>query len=240
MADRRDLAALVVAFLVAAGCTGAGFWQLDRLRQRRERNAVVLAARALPPLVLTGGVPLDSARDRRVRARGRYDYGRERFWRPRSCEGVPGVDLVTPLRLPDGSAVLVDRGWAPSPDAYHVDREAYREGDSGAVLGLAMGAPRSRGDVDPARLRDSLPYPVLPFVLQQFPSDSPTVPRSAAVLIRWPAPELSDGPHLSYAIQWFSFAVIIAVGSLALARKRAAEADLEPRGGGRGTINALS
>ena len=40
MADRRDLAALVVAFLVAAGCTGAGLWQLDRLRQRRERNAV--------------------------------------------------------------------------------------------------------------------------------------------------------------------------------------------------------
>ena len=59
-------------------------------------------------------------------------------------------------------------------------------------------------------------------------------------MIRWPIPEISDGPHLSYAIQWFSFAVIIAVGSLALARKRAAEADLQPRGGERGTINALS
>jgi surfeit locus 1 family protein len=53
-------------------------------------------------------------------------------------------------------------------------------------------------------------------------------------------PELSDGPHLSYAIQWFSFAVIIVVGSVTLVRKRAAEADLELRGGGRGTINALS
>ncbi len=184
--DRRDLAGLVVAILVAAACV------------------------------------------------------RERLWRARSYQGVPGVDLVTPLRLADGGAVLVDRGWAPSPDAYHVDQPAYREQDSADVVGLGFAAPRARGDVDPARLRDSLPYPLLPFVLQQFPSDSPTVPRSAAVLRRWPIPEVSDGPHLSYALQWFSFAIIIGVGSVALARKRAAEADLERRGGGRGTINALS
>src|SRR5437867_3925733 len=238
MADRRDLAALVVAFLVAAGCTGAGFWQLDRLRQRRERDAVVLAARALPQLMLTGGVPLDSARDRRVRARGRYDYGRERFWRPRSYEGVPGVDLVTPLRLPDGSAVLVDRGWAPSPDAYHVRAEAYREGDSAAVLGVAMRAPRSRGDVDPEALRDSVPYPLLPFVLQQLPPSTALDRALPPALIRWPMPELSNGPHLSYAIQWFSFAAISVIGSLALVRQRAVRGGMAGSGGLRGTINA--
>jgi len=33
------------------------------------------------------------------------------------------------------------------------------------------------------------------------------------------APELDDGPHLSYAIQWFSFALIIVIGSIALLRK---------------------
>jgi len=238
--DRRDLAGLVVALLIAATCARLGLWQLDRLHARRERNALLLSARARPALEVKGSLPADLARDRRLEARGVYDYGHERLWRPRSYQGVPGVDLVTPLRLADGAAVLVDRGWAPSPDAYHVDQGAYREGDSAGVAGIGMLAPRSRGDVDPARLRDSLPYPVLPFVLQQLPSDSPTVPLSAALLIRWPLPELSDGPHLSYAIQWFSFAVIIVVGSLVLARKRAADADLEPRGGGRGTINALS
>jgi surfeit locus 1 family protein len=238
--DRRDLAGLVVAILVAAACVRLGVWQLDRLHERRERNATLLAARTRPPLEVDKSLRADSARDRRLHARGMYDYGHERFWRARSYEGVPGVDLVTPLRLADGAAVFVDRGWAPSPDAYHVDQPAYREGDSADVLGLGMVAPRGRGDVDPARLRDSLPYPVLPFLLQQLPSDSPTAPRSAAVLIRWPIPALSDGPHLSYAIQWFSFAVIITVGSLALARKRAAEADLERAGTGRGTINALS
>ncbi len=223
--DRRDLAALVVAFLLAAGCVGLGLWQVDRLRQRRARNAVLLASRARPPLLLSADTPADSARERRLRASGRYDYAHEHVWRPRSYEGIPGVDLVTPLRLSDGGAVLVDRGWVPSPDAYHVDQEAYREGDSSEVLGLGLKAPRGRGDVDPARLRDSVPYPLLPFILQQFPSDSPTV---RLALRRMPPPPVTDGPHLSYAIQWFSFATILVVGSLALVRKRASASQTTP------------
>ena len=238
--DRRDRVGLVVAFLVAAVCVRLGVWQLDRLHQRRERNAVLVAARARPPLEVTRSVSADSARDRRLQARGVYDYGHERLWRARSFEGVPGVDLVTPLRLADGSAVLVDRGWAPSPDAYHLNQAAYREADSAAVLGLGMLAPRTRGDVDPAALRDSLPYPLLPFIVQQLPPSAAPYRPLPPGLIRGPSPELSDGPHLSYAIQWFSFALISVVGSLALARKRAAEAELEASGRGRGTINALS
>jgi len=238
--DRHDRVGLVIALGVAAACVRLGMWQLDRLHERRERNAVLLAARARLPLEVDASLPADSARDRRLHARGVYDYTHEQFWRARSYEGVPGVDLVTPLRLLDGAAVLVDRGWAPSPDAYHVDQGVYREGDSADVVGLGFAAPRARGDVDPVALRDSLPYPVLPVVIQQLPPSTAFYRPLPPSLIRWPIPELSDGPHLFYAIQWFSFAVIIAVGSLALARKRAAEADLEPRGGGRGTINALS
>jgi surfeit locus 1 family protein len=221
--ERRDVAGLVVAFVVAAGCARLGVWQLDRLQQRRAHNAVLLAARTRPPVAVSGSLDADSARDRRLLARGRYDYARERLWRPRSYEGLPGVDRVTPLRLSDGAAVLVDRGWAPSPDAYHVDQLAYREGDSAVVLGIGMHAPRGRGDVDPVALQDSVPYPLLPFVIQQMPSPAAAYRPRPPGLIRWPAPELSDGPHLSYAIQWFSFALIIVVGSLALMRHRGAE-----------------
>lgn len=217
--ERRDRVALVVALLLAAGCVRLGFWQLDRLGQRRARNALVAAARARPALQLSGWLPLDSVRDRRLQASGVYDYARERLWRGRSYEGIPGVDLITPLRLADGSAVLVDRGWAVSPDGYHVDQAAYREPDSAVVLGVAVAAPRARGDVDPARLADSLPYRLARFVLQQSPSDSPPERRSAR-LRRWSPPELTNGPHLSYAIQWFSFATIIVVGSIVLLRQR--------------------
>ena len=234
--DWRDRAALVGALLVAAACVRLGVWQVDRLRQRRSRNAQVLAHRSRPPLLVTGALSADSARDRRLSARGVYDYTHERLWRARSYEGVPGVDLVTPLRLPDGTAVLVDRGWAPSPDAYHVDQGAYREGDSADVLGIGMTAPRARGDVDPKALQDSLPYHLLPFVIQQLPPSTNLHPPPQPALVRWPAPELSDGPHLSYAIQWFSFAVIIVVGSFALTRKRAKEAKTLERG----TNNVLS
>ncbi len=220
--DRRDWVALACALAIAAGCVRAGVWQVDRLRERRARNAVLRAARERPTLEVTAALSADSARDRRLHARGLYDYAHEQLWRGRSYEGIPGVDLITPLRLPDGSAVLVDRGWAPSPDGYHVDQAAYREADSADISGLGMAAPRARGDVDPARLRDSLPYRLLPFLIQQLPSDRPSV-RASAAPGRWPAPELSDGPHLSYAIQWFSFALIIVVGSVALLRKRARE-----------------
>jgi len=237
----RDRAALVGALLVAALCVRLGVWQLDRLRQRRARNAQVLARRTEPPLSVSGTISADSARDRRLSARGVYDYGHERLWHGRSYEGIPGVDLVTPLRLPDSSAVLVDRGWAPSPDGYHVDQAAYREGDSADVSGIGVAAPRARGDVNPLALRDSLPYPLLPFVIQELPRSgtSPTSPTSTNLPqppARWPAPELSDGPHLSYAIQWFSFAVIITVGSIVLAQKRGMARKPTPGG----TNNALS
>jgi surfeit locus 1 family protein len=216
---RRDIAALALALAAAAVCARLGVWQLDRLRERRERNAILLAARERPPLEVTRALVPDSARGRRLHARGVYDYSHERLWRARTYKGVPGVALITPLRLADGAVVFVDRGWASSPDAYHVDQRAYREADSADVVGIGMAAPRARGDVDPARLRDSLPYPVLPLVLVQAPPSTALHRRPPPGPIRWPAPELTDGPHLSYAIQWFSFAAIILVGSAALARR---------------------
>src|SRR5438034_1230846 len=126
-----------------------------------------------------------------------------------------------PLRLSSDAAVFVDRGWAPSADALHVDRAALREGEAATVTGLAYAAPRGRGDVDPTRLTDSLPYSIAPFIIQALHSDRPTVRPSD--LVYWPAPEPGDGPHLSYAIQWFAFAgtVILAMG--ALIRKQARE-----------------
>ena len=164
---RWDVVGAAVALAVAIACVRLGLWQLDRLGQRRARNAVVAARLALPPVEAGGRVTADSARQRRIVARGVYDFAHERVWPGRSFDGTPGVALVTPLRLADGSAVLVDRGWVPAPDAYHVDQAVYREPDTATVEGLGVIPPRGRGDVDLGRLRDSLPYRVLPFVIQQ-------------------------------------------------------------------------
>ena len=203
--QRRDVTLGVVAIVVAAGCVRLGIWQLDRLSQRRARNAVLAARLALPPLPVRRGVTADSARQRRVVAQGVYDFSAERTWPGRSFQGTPGVALVTPLRLADGSAVLVDRGWVPSPDAFHVDHGLYREPDTATVTGIALIPPRGRGDVAVAGF--------LPFVIQlESPDPTAGLPR------RWPPPALDNGPHLAYAIQWFSFALIALVGTAVLLR----------------------
>jgi len=196
----------VIAILVATACVLLGRWQLNRLGQRRARNATLAARLALPPLAVGRNVSADSARQRRVVARGVYDFAAERTWPGRSFQGTPGVALVTPLRLSDGSAVLVDRGWAPSPDAFHVDHTLYREPDTATVTGIALVPPRGRGDV--------VVTGFLPFVIQLESADPARgLPR------RWPPPTFDNGPHLSYAIQWFSFALIALVGTAVLIRK---------------------
>jgi len=196
----------VIAILVATACVLLGRWQLNRLGQRRARNATLAARLALPPLAVGRNVSADSARQRRVVARGVYDFAAERTWPGRSFQGTPGVALVTPLRLSDGSAVLVDRGWAPSPDAFHVDHTLYREPDTATVTGIALVPPRGRGDVAVTGF--------LPFVIQLESADPARgLPR------RWPPPTFDNGPHLSYAIQWFSFALIALVGTAVLIRK---------------------
>jgi len=216
----RDLTGAVLAWSLAALCVRLGFWQLERLRERRARNAEIAAARALPPVELpVVHLDPDAVRDRRATARGVYDYAHERVWAGRTFRGAPGVALLTPLRLADGSAVFVDRGWVPSADARHIDATRFGEGDSAAIAGLVLPVPRDRGDVDPARLRDSVPYVVLPIVIQL---DDTAAPHPAG-LARWRTPPLDGGPHLSYAIQWFCFGGIAVVGTVLLLKKRAQE-----------------
>ncbi len=204
--QRRDVTLGVGAILVATVCVLLGIWQLNRLAQRRARNGVLAARLALPPLQVQDGITADSVRQRRVVAQGVYDFSAERTWPGRSFEGTPGVALITPLRLAGGAAVLVDRGWVPSPDAFHVDRALYREPDTVTVTGIALIPPRGRGDVDVKGF--------VPFVIQlETPEPARGLPR------RWPPPAFDNGPHLSYAIQWFSFAVIALVGTAVLIRK---------------------
>ena len=204
--QRRDLGVAVAAVLVAGLCVAGGIWQLNRLAARRARNAALAARLALPPLRVQSDITADSARQRRVVAHGIYDFSAERTWPGRSFEGTPGVALVTPLRLSGGSAVLVDRGWVPSPDAFHVDHALYRELDTVTVTGIALIPPRGRGDVAVVGF--------LPFVIQlETPTPARGLPR------RWPPPAFDNGPHLAYAVQWFSFALIALVGTAVLIRK---------------------
>jgi surfeit locus 1 family protein len=222
----RRLTLLALA-LVAAGFVRLGFWQLSRLEDRRAANRTAAAARAEPARVLGAGGTSAELNERWVEATGEFDHAHELVLRGQAFQGTPGVLVVTPLRLAGDSAVLVLRGFVPSADAVRAEIDSLREPGRVRVRGLATaiasggGRPvEHRGRTTWARLdlealRARLPYPVLPVLLRQAPdSGLPALPR------RLPPPELSQGPHLSYAIQWFAFAVMTVAFGVLVARKR--------------------
>ncbi|GBD32769.1 putative SURF1-like protein [bacterium HR33] len=227
----RRYAVLVVGILVALGCARLGLWQLDRLSQRRAQNRLYQTRLELPVLALPSAIdslPLDSLGWRRVVAHGVYDFEREVVVVGRSVQGTPAVYVVTPLILAGGRGVLVERGWVYSPDARAVELSALRESDTAEVEGVLLQPALSRRfeiansswpvfvpSDDPAVLAPLYPYPLLEVVLRR------TGPAggSAGELRPISLPELSEGPHLSYAVQWFSFAVIALVGSAILYRR---------------------
>ncbi len=225
---RRVLIGCLV--LAAAVCVRLGFWQVGRLEERRAATRAAFAAREASPATLAGGAPADAAglANRRVAATGRYDHDREIVLRGQMLQGVPGVVVVTPLRL-EGSdtAVLVSRGFVPAPDAVSAEVDSLREPGEVPVAGIALPVPTGGGKplerrgrttwaaLDLQALRERLPYPILPIYLRQSPDSSlPGFPR------RLPLPALDDGPHLSYAVQWFLFAGMALVFAAVVVRKR--------------------
>jgi cytochrome oxidase assembly protein ShyY1 len=226
---------LHVALLVVVGLFAlAGFWQLDRLSERRERNELVRERRELPVTNIRD-LPddPDAVAHRRARAEGRYDTGREILLLGRSDRGRPGNHVLTPLVLSGGRAVIVDRGWvpvefdsAPVVDALPPDG---RVEVTGTLQPSEGGGPLASDDeigeaisrIDVARIGRSLPYRTFPLYLvlqKQEPAQPGELPNPAT------PPELGEGSHLIYTIQWFLFIAIALVGYGAILRREARKA----------------
>lgn len=220
----------VVVLLVALVCIRLGIWQLQRLEFKRDRNRATRERMAEPPASLNA-ITADSAGllFRRVVLNGGYDDAHTVIIAGRSLRGVPGVHVLTPMRV-GGAAVLVNRGWMPSADAASIEVDSIREPPPDDLQALITPFPEDFGrpaaadsfqrvwhQMNGARLRSQFPYPVLPVIAQILPyPDQPQYP------VRLEAPELDEGPHLGYAVQWFSFAAIAIVGWIVLlsARRR--------------------
>ena len=221
---------LITSFsLVALACIGLGFWQLERLRERRAANAVALEARAAPRVSLDPASAMDRRLDgREVRASGRYDHTRDVVLRGRVYRGSPGVEIVSPLVLENGrTAVLVNRGFMPTPDAVTVQTDSVREFGLKEVRGTALLMPSAPGErlergsgttwarLNREELGAGMPYELAPVYIRQAPDSAlPRFPRRLDPL------PIDDGPHLSYAIQWFAFAGLAVVFGFVIWRQR--------------------
>ncbi len=230
-----------------------GIWQLDRLAGRRAFNAHVRAMQSEPVLVLPAEVAprdLTGMEYRLVQATGVYDFEhqvvlRNQVWEQSWGDQI-GYALLTPLALSDGTAVLVERGWIPPEEAAP---ESWRQFDQpgtvvvSGIIRLPLEEPEMGGGVpdptlapgqerldywnlvDVARLQGQVPWPLLPVYIQQAPGPDPAGPPYRAL----PELDLSDGPHLGYAFQWFTFAALLFFGYPVYLKKQAATDAARPR-----------
>lgn len=197
----------VIAISAVLAFARLGVWQLDRLQEKQDRNRVI-AERSDGPAIDLLEVDVERGEYQHVTATGTFAADQDRLIPYRSYRGTVGSHAVTPLVLDDGRAVLVLRGWVPDEMVAPPEGEVTIEG----VL-RRSGSARTSVDVDD--LADVLGRDLLPLYLQQL---APEPPGDYPVLLDPPARD--EGPHLSYAIQWFLFTGVVLVGYPILLRKR--------------------
>jgi cytochrome oxidase assembly protein ShyY1 len=213
-------AALMLA--LSAAMVGLGIWQLSRYHERSSANARIDAAQQTTPVPVgqampVGAAPPPGAAWTRVRAVGRYDTGHQMLARDRTVEGAVGYEVLTPLVLRDGSAVLVDRGWLPpGPGGAVPVVPAPPDGQAEAIGRVHL--PESRPDeprtiggqvqvrrIAPDRLAGLLPYPVAGgYLLLDEPRDL------TFTLI--PSDHENAAMNLGYVVQWWAFALLTLIG----------------------------
>jgi cytochrome oxidase assembly protein ShyY1 len=242
----RWLAGLALVILVVVSFVRLGFWQLHRLDERHAYEDLVSERLAAAPMPLGDALASGSGQEdyRRVVASGTFDPKHEVILYGRTQGDQSGNHVVTPLILADGTAVAVDRGWVPLPDASPPLPDATpptgvvrvsgvlfpTEADDAGEAGAATQRTFSRLNL-PA-LAAQVPYALAPAYLLLGSQDPP---QTGLPLIA-PLPDPAESPpHLSYAIQWFTFSAIAVVGFVILVRREyrrsgAAEAVHSPDG----------
>jgi surfeit locus 1 family protein len=210
-----------------------GLWQLDRLEQRRAENAAFEAQFYSEQVDLNGeAVPADPEMlvDRQAMVDGRFDYENQIILMVQNYGGRPGVHLVTPLLIEGKEqAILVDRGWIPAEEVAQGNLERFDEAAERPVTGILQSSQSLSGGretifeagqrewyrIDIEAIQTQSEYNLLPVYLLQ----APTEENPTTLPIREPVElDLTEGNHLSYAIQWFLFALILGVGYVGYVR----------------------
>lgn len=229
---------MLVAVLFVA-MVAAMLWQIDRLQQRQDLNTRIEARTELPVVDVETVLPIDETADtaatddleyRLVAATGVVQRADEVLVRNRPLNGAPGTWVLSPLLLDDGRAVIVNRGWIPNvykpgDDRTEVDAPSGPLTVTGylrtteTAQGLQANDPTdgvltSLARPDLGRYGRMVDYDLLPMWLQAVsvePADGTTLDE-ASLPVALDLPELSQGPHRSYAFQWGVYSLIALFG----------------------------
>jgi surfeit locus 1 family protein len=216
---RPGLAPSIAAIAFIALTLSLGNWQTRRAEEKIEAarkldEAMRQTVLSIPP------APVEAAgfEGRRVSARGRYIARATFFLDNRVFRGVAGYRVLTPLAIEGGDMhVLVDRGWIAAGDRSRLPTLSTPEGLH-AVEGTAMMPSRRFIELAPEessgsrrqnlvieREQERLALKLQPFVIEQTSDAKDGLDRTRE------RPEAGVERHLSYALQWYSFAVLAAV-----------------------------
>lgn len=213
---------VTVATLLGLALTLAlGRWQLGRAAEKEALQASI-DARAEMPLLdarsLARPPGSDELLHRRVVAVGQWVAERTVFLDNRQMNGRPGFFVVTPLRLDNDLAVLVQRGWVPRDfeDRMRVPRISTPAGVVRVEGRIApppsklydMGEAGSgviRQNLDLAQFRLESGLPLVAWSVQQ------TEASADGLLRDWPKINTGVDKHYGYAFQWFGLSALIAL-----------------------------
>lgn len=231
----RDWIPWLAAVLAVVLFTGLGAWQLERAADKRAVIAALESGEGAPARALPGAGRLQEWAWRRVRLRGHF-LERQFLLDNRLLAGRPGFDVLTPLVLPDGRAVLVDRGWVAAgpgrrprgPIASPAGATVTVEGriwlpERGIALGPAL-APA--GEAEWPRLTTRVEFPALEAALGRELVPAVIRARGDASWLFRPRPlRPAFGPmrHYGYAFQWFALALTVVIVGIILRRRRRRE-----------------
>lgn len=206
------------------------FWQLRRLDERKSFNALVTTNSESVPVpmneVLTAGSESPSLEWRRVLVTGTYRSDLALTIVNRAQDGTAGTDSVVPLEVAPNSFVLVNRGFTPlsqstnAPPSGTVEivgylRRSQKRGFGGSI-DPSTGTVKELHRIDVSRIAQQIDGTVATMYVQRL--------ESAPAEGEWPArvtmPKLDEGPHLSYAVQWFFFSLCALAGWAVVVRKQ--------------------
>jgi cytochrome oxidase assembly protein ShyY1 len=192
-------------------------WQFDRYDQRVLRNESTNVALSFAPKKIDSVSQMTDLKQwEKVEITGNYLSDQSKLVRKQYLENNLGFWVITPFKIQNGENILVNRGWIPIGSS----------ASSNQSIPLApVGTVNLEGYLQP--FNESITQPkdlplsqVNTIDYNYFESEiannfyvqlakSSPMDNQVAII---PLPELSNGPHFSYAIQWILFALLLPIG----------------------------
>ena len=218
-----------VALVLVAGCLFAAQWQFGRGSTQSETNRIIAANLDLPSLSMQDIADLDSVRNqwRKISLTGKFSQSHQELVRNRYHEGKFGFEVLTLFSTTDGENFWVDRGWvAAGPNAATPPNVEPIASETLEILARIRSENLSRqlqGSFFVTRVSSEKPKSIEKlqgidanaYYLDLLGSPDGRVKPLTDIEL----PELSNGPHYAYGIQWLAFAVLALIGRFLIFRE---------------------